>query len=86
MTSIIGNFFCAVLLAVNAVAILHEERFLGKIGWGPQSAGVSEYGVNGPNASAKAKVIGLISAVRTLLRMPLIVINSLVIVYELLFG
>lgn len=37
-------------------------------------------------SSAKSKVVHLIGAVQTLLRIPLIGINVLVIVYELILG
>ena len=39
-----------------------------------------------PPESAKAKIVSGLSAVRMLLKIPLIGFNSLVIVYQLLFG
>jgi hypothetical protein len=38
------------------------------------------------NSSVKAKVVNLITSVRTLMRIPLIVVNTLIIVYELVLG
>ncbi|ORZ32240.1 Yos1-like protein [Catenaria anguillulae PL171] len=70
---------------VNAVAILHEERFLARIGWGQQSV-YADYSQQGGEGSVKVKVIGLISAVRTLLRIPLIIVNTLTILYLFIFG
>ncbi|KAK2030715.1 Yos1-like protein [Colletotrichum zoysiae] len=38
------------------------------------------------DASVKAKIINLIASVRTLMRMPLILINAMIILYELILG
>ncbi|KAJ1515186.1 hypothetical protein HMI54_012745 [Coelomomyces lativittatus] len=82
----IGDFFLACLLLINAAAILHEERFLARIGWGPQSV-YGDYGQHtSTNSSIKLKIISLIHAIRTLLRIPLIIINTLVIIQQLLLG
>nr|ODN96685.1 hypothetical protein L204_03394 [Cryptococcus depauperatus CBS 7855] len=40
----------------------------------------------GEGVSVKAKVINLIGATRTLMRIPLIVVNSVIIVYEVILG
>ncbi|THX90150.1 hypothetical protein D6D05_00747 [Aureobasidium pullulans] len=55
------------------------------VGWGSTQ---QEPAFGGPsdNTSVKSKVINLISSVRTLMRIPLIVINTLIIVYELILG
>ncbi|CAG8515542.1 10436_t:CDS:2 [Paraglomus occultum] len=42
------------------------------------------FGSDGP--SLKTNIINLISAVRTLMRIPLIAVNILVIIYEILLG
>ncbi|GAB5591882.1 Protein transport protein yos1 [Umbelopsis nana] len=78
----LGQLFYVLLLFINAIAILSEERFLGRIGWSAQQ----EPGFGEQGQSVKNKIINLISAVRTLLRIPLIGINILVIIYELLLG
>ncbi|PPQ77776.1 hypothetical protein CVT25_011211 [Psilocybe cyanescens] len=44
------------------------------------------YGAVQGEAGMKARLIDLISAVRTLMRIPLIVINTVVILYELAWG
>ncbi|KAF9421051.1 hypothetical protein BGZ94_008949 [Podila epigama] len=68
------------LLFVNAVAILNEERFLAKIGWGRQA--IDPYA----QESIKSRVVNLISAVSTLMRIPLIGLNTLAILYLVILG
>ncbi|KAK9456419.1 Yos1-like protein [Dipodascopsis uninucleata] len=80
----IGRLFYVILLLINSIAILSEDRFLARIGW--SSAQVDSGFGMGDSQSMKNKMINLISAVRTLMRIPLIGINTVVIVYELLFG
>ncbi|KAJ2746962.1 hypothetical protein GGI20_000949 [Coemansia sp. BCRC 34301] len=86
-----GTLLYVALLLLNAVAILNEERFLARIlstgeltavvGWARNSAELY-----GDTESVKAKLINLISAVRTLMRIPLIAANVVVIVYALVLG
>ncbi|KAL7273672.1 hypothetical protein RUND412_003444 [Rhizina undulata] len=73
------------ILIVNAIAILSEDRFLARIGWAAQSEPSFGTGARGEQ-SVKTRLIDLISATRVLMRIPLIGINSFLIVYELLFG
>ncbi|KAF2187783.1 Yos1-like protein, partial [Zopfia rhizophila CBS 207.26] len=72
------------VLLVNAIAILSEDRFLARIGW----TGSADPGFGGvrDDASVKARIINLVSSVRTLMRIPLIIINTIIILYELLLG
>lgn len=96
-----GRFFYVSLFFINAIAILNEERFLRRIGLGsnksqaqlqqqqqhnqyPYATTANTQNIN--NDSIKAKLISLIYSIQTLLRIPLIIINVLVIIYELLFG
>lgn len=91
----LGTIFYVSLLLINAIAILNEERFLARIGW--SSAGQQPgqqynvqydstgYGDQG-GTGVKSKLINLIGAVRTLLRIPLIIVNIVVILYELVLG
>ncbi len=74
----LGTLFYVCLLLVNAIAILNEERFLAKIG-------LSQTAFMNPT-SVQARLVNVINSVRTLLRFPLIALNVLVIVYELLLG
>lgn len=71
------NIFKAGLLVTNAVAILHPKRFLAKYGF-------DQIDPSETNA-IKSQTIGLLQAVGYL-KVPLIAIDALVIVVELLFG
>lgn len=89
----LGKLLYVIVLSVNGVAVLSEDRFLNRIGWGSSTTSASgnqfqaQYGMQASNdASIKARLITLISAVRTLLRLPLIFINVLIILYELILG
>ncbi|KAL1678502.1 Yos1-like protein [Schizophyllum commune] len=90
---IIWNFLYVVILLVNAVAVLSEDRFLARrIGWTSSSQTAAAYaqtydatGYGPPDPGIKARIIDLIAAVRTLLRIPLIGINTVIILYELLW-
>ncbi|KAM9880695.1 hypothetical protein VDGL01_05172 [Verticillium dahliae] len=81
---LIGNFLYTHSLLINAVAILSEDRFLARINLSPASYDPA-FG-QGADASVKAKIINLIASVRTLMRIPLIGINTIVILYELVLG
>ncbi|NWZ10123.1 IR3IP protein, partial [Agelaius phoeniceus] len=54
----------ASLLIVNAVAVLHEERFLRHVGWG------SDQGIGGfgEEPGIKAQLTNLIRSIRTVMR------------------
>lgn len=87
----LGKLIYVVILVINGIAVLSEDRFLNRIGWGSTTGGqADQYGFSsgGDNSdtSVKTKLINLISAIRTLLRVPLIAINIIVIVYELILG
>ncbi|XP_060071163.1 immediate early response 3-interacting protein 1-like [Ylistrum balloti] len=70
----------AVILCLNAVCVLHEERFLAKFGWGTDQRGFGE------DPSMKTQLLNLIRSIRTVMRIPLIGINILVIGFKLLLG
>ncbi|KAK2818956.1 hypothetical protein Q5P01_024517 [Channa striata] len=70
------------ILCTNAIAVLHEERFLSKVGWGVDQ-GVGGFG---DDPGIKAQILNLIRSVRTVMRVPLILVNSACIVLLLLFG
>jgi len=94
----LGTIFKVALLLINSLAVLNEERFLARIGWlsasqqprdsqsAYQAYDQSGYGVTQQDIGIKARLVDLISAVRTLMRIPLIIINIIVIIYELLLG
>ncbi|QGI58496.1 hypothetical protein CEK26_000620 [Fusarium fujikuroi] len=88
-----GSFLYVCILLINAVAVLSEDRFLARstkpslaraINLSPASYDPA-FGA-GPDASVKAKIINLIASVRTIMRMPLIFVNSVIILYELILG
>jgi hypothetical protein len=78
----LGNLFYVIVLLINALAVLSEERFLARVGWSAQA----EPGFGDQGQSIKHQLVKLISAIRTLMRIPLIAVNSIVILYELLLG
>lgn len=87
----LGSLFYAILLFINAVAILSEERFLARIGWtsnGQQTAPQNSFYDNSQstNDGVKTRLISLITATRTLLRIPLVIVNTVVIAYQLVLG
>ncbi|KAI0304025.1 Yos1-like protein [Russula brevipes] len=93
----LGGIFYVGLLLVNAVAVLSEDRFLARIGWSsvqpPNNVGFQQnydqgagYGNPAQDVGVKGRLINLISAVRTVMRIPLIGINIVVIIYELILG
>lgn len=55
------------------------------VGWGSTPSDPGFGGVQ-DTTSVKAKMVNLIASVRTLMRIPLIAINTLVIIYELVLG
>jgi len=91
----LGTIFYFALFLTNAMAILSEDRFLARIGWSStqpaanvnanfhQPYDQTGYGVAQPDIGVKGRMINLIGAVRTLMRIPLIALNLAVILYEL---
>ncbi|RDX55481.1 Yos1-like protein, partial [Polyporus arcularius HHB13444] len=96
----LGTILYVAILLVNAMAVLSEERFLARIGWSssqpqPTSQNFAQpYAqpydqaayAGGQDVGVKARLINLIGAVRTLMRIPLIGLNLVVIGYELILG
>ncbi|KAH7123853.1 Yos1-like protein [Dendryphion nanum] len=80
----LGSLFYVSVLLVNAIAVLSEDRFLARIGW---TAGSADPGFGArSDDSIKAKLVNMISSVRTLMRIPLMLINTLMILYLLVLG
>lgn len=73
----------AAVFFLNAVCILHNERFLKKYGFAPTNENMNGFG---NEASVKQKIINFISSVKTVMRYPLIFINIFMIVVLGLFG
>ncbi|KAI0483364.1 Yos1-like protein [Xylariaceae sp. FL0804] len=83
---LLGNLVYVSILLINAIAILSEDRFLARINLSSASYDPA-FGSGGLDSqSFKGKVINLIASVRTLMRIPLIAINTLIIIYELVLG
>lgn len=72
----------AFILFLNAVAVLHEERFLAKWGWGTDQS----VGGFGEDPGVKTQLINFIRSVRTVMRVPLIFVNILTVISLFLFG
>jgi len=87
MFFVFGNLIYISVLLVNAIAILSEDRFLARVGW---SSTVVEpafgAGSGGGDASVKSKLVNLTTSIRTLMRIPLIAINTIIILYEFALG
>ncbi|KAF2013307.1 Yos1-like protein [Aaosphaeria arxii CBS 175.79] len=83
----LGSLFYVTILLINAVAVLSEDRFLARIGMtSSSSADQQGFGAPRDNDSIKAKLVNMISSVRTLMRIPLMLINTLMIIYLLVLG
>lgn len=82
-----GGLFQVSVLLVNAIAILSEDRFLARIGMASTSSPEPAFGAGAQdNTSIKSKMINLINSVRTLMRIPLIFLNVLIIIWAVAFG
>merc|ERR1712216_29335 len=77
----LGDLYTSGLLLLNAIAVLHEERFLAKHGWSTHSPEVT---LN--PGSLKSKVLSIVKAVRLVMTWPLIALNILTILFKLLLG
>ncbi|KAF2682690.1 Yos1-like protein [Lentithecium fluviatile CBS 122367] len=81
----LGGLLYVAVLFINGIAILSEDRFLARIGW-TTNASDPGFGGQRDDVSIKARLINLVSSVRTLMRIPLIVINTFMICYLLILG
>ncbi|KAF2253162.1 Yos1-like protein [Trematosphaeria pertusa] len=80
----LGGLLYVSVLLINAIAILSEDRFLARIGW--TASADPGFGGQRDDASVKARLVNLVSSVRTLMRIPLMFINTAMIIYLLIFG
>ncbi|KAK0747899.1 Yos1-like protein [Apiosordaria backusii] len=83
--SFLGKILYVTVLILNAIVVLSEDRFLARVNLTPATHNRS-FGAGGVDNSVKYNAIQLIASIRTLMRIPLIVINTLIIVYELVLG
>lgn len=65
------------LLVVNAMAILNEDRLLRPYGWARNQVDRNEEGL-------KARSLDLIHSVQTVMRIPLLFVNTFVIFIKLI--
>lgn len=77
MTLSIYTLLQSALLIVNGIAILNEDRLLRPYGWARNQVDRSGEGF-------KARMMDLIHSVQTVMRIPLLFINSLVIVIKII--
>ncbi|KAK4202438.1 Yos1-like protein [Triangularia verruculosa] len=81
----LGKIIYVTVLILNAIVVLSEDRFLARVNLTPDTHNRS-FGTNGVDRSVKYNAIQLIASIRTLTRIPLVPINILIIVYELVLG
>ncbi|EHK49803.1 hypothetical protein ACHAPE_002004 [Trichoderma viride] len=81
----LGNLVYVLCLFTNALAILSDDRFLARIGLSPTTFDPA-FGPGADSNSVKAKLVALIASVRMVMRPPLIIVNTLIILYELVLG
>ncbi|KAH1495882.1 hypothetical protein KXV92_003962 [Aspergillus fumigatus] len=67
----LGKLVYVCCLLINAVAILSEDRFLARIGWGRTQTDPA-FGATYDSTSIKAKSVNLIASVRTVMRSKLL--------------
>ena len=75
----------AVVLCLNAVCVLNEERFLSKLSISAPHRGFGENNNNNKGAVA-SQALNLVRAVQTVMKIPLIALNVMVMTVEVLFG
>ncbi|KAE8383568.1 Yos1-like-domain-containing protein [Aspergillus bertholletiae] len=63
----LGRLVYVAVLITNAIAVLSEDRFLARIGWGRSQADPA-FGTSYDSTSVKAKTVDLIASVRTVMR------------------
>lgn len=72
--------FYGFLLLGNAIVILDDKRFLSKMGLPLAQEHRNLLG------EKRRKLVDMINGIRTILRIPLIIVNIICILYELLLG
>jgi len=82
MAFTLGALLEAVLLIINAICVLHEKRFLVKVGW----ASADNARGFGEQPGVKAQILNIVHSTRTVMRIPLIFINGVVIIKKLILG
>ena len=73
----------AVVLCLNAVCVLNEERFLSKLSISAPHRG---FGENNNKGAVASQALNLVRAVQTVMKIPLIALNVMDMTVEVLFG
>eukprot|EP00658_Telonema_sp_P-2_P029660 TRINITY_DN22524_c0_g1_i3.p1 TRINITY_DN22524_c0_g1~~TRINITY_DN22524_c0_g1_i3.p1 ORF type:complete len:127 (+),score=34.82 TRINITY_DN22524_c0_g1_i3:57-383(+) len=76
-----GDLYICGLMIINALAVLHEQRFLVKYGLGSDQMDPMY-----DPTSIKAKMSKVIDGVRTVMRWPLVFVNAITMVYLFFLG
>lgn len=76
----LGRLVWVIVLLLNSIAILNEERFIRRLSWGDQPA----FGEQ--DDTMKTRTLNLVRSVRTVMRPFLIAANLFIILYELIAG
>ncbi|KAI9932859.1 hypothetical protein MW887_009111 [Aspergillus wentii] len=63
----LGKLVYVIVLIINAIAVLSEDRFLARVGWGRTQVDTG-FGATHDSTSVKAKFVDLIASVRTVMR------------------
>ncbi|KAK2768569.1 hypothetical protein FQN54_000425 [Arachnomyces sp. PD_36] len=63
----LGKLVYVIILIINAIAVLSEDRFLARIGWGRTQTDPG-FGAPQDTASIKSQSVNLIASVRTVMR------------------
>lgn len=82
--SILGKILYVTVLLLNSIVVLSQDRFLARINFTPATHRRS-FGDNADDG-VKAKMIQLVASVRTLMKIPLVIVNILMAIYELVLG
>ena len=77
----LGKLLYIMVLGLNAILVLSEDRFLIRIGL-TSSNQFQQYG----EPSVGSQIMKLISAIRMVMRFPLICVNIVIILYEIAWG
>lgn len=78
MTLSIYTLLQSALLVVNAIAILNEDRLLRRYGWARNQVDtINQEGF-------KSRMMNLIYSVQTVMRIPLLFVNTLVIIIKII--
>uniref|UniRef100_A0A0K0F7W4 Immediate early response 3-interacting protein 1 n=1 Tax=Strongyloides venezuelensis TaxID=75913 RepID=A0A0K0F7W4_STRVS len=84
MTLTFYNLLEASLLVLNGIAVINRERVLNK--WLKSRQTSFDYGQPHVSTGAADQILNLIVSVQTVMRIPLIFMNLLVIFYKLILG